>query len=550
LPATLLDAAHGGVGVAHQFARARGLQARVLWIDATANLERVGSRERVDAVIARARQAGFNTIVYDVKPIVGFTTYPSALAPKIEEWRGQRLAKEFDPLAAMVEACRREGLDLLVALNAFSEGHRLTRTGIGYDRPELQTMQLNAEPALVAKDSSPLRLAPQLDTPIDRLAPDQAGLYTRRPSGAEVEAGLDSAGRVEWVGTGEVPRGGRIVAGNGKAAEWIRLHARIGRALRLVAEARIGPISQNQTQWPLMMNPHLEAVRERPLLFVDEILAKYPVQGLIFDDRLRFGGIDADFGPVAREQFERHVGRSLSWPDDVMRFTFTWDLKRGIRPGPWWDAWLSWRAATIRDWVREAGARVRRARPGSLFGVYQGSWYGEYAKFGSNWASPSFQGGFPFLTKSYAATGFAPEVDLVIAGAYYRVPTIVDALEQAVPTGRTVEAAGQLANRAVRDMAWTYAGVMLMDYREDLSGFQRALQAAAATTQGIMVFDLSHDIDRFWPIFDRAFRFPAKAPHAEPGALQSVRRLRAIKDRRGDREPPVPLHEGAPGAGF
>src|SRR5437762_12373 len=73
LPFVQLDETNNGVGIAQQTARAKKLQARILWIDATANMNRLNSSEKISALIERIRKAGFNTIVLDVKPIVGFT---------------------------------------------------------------------------------------------------------------------------------------------------------------------------------------------------------------------------------------------------------------------------------------------------------------------------------------------------------------------------------------------------------------------------------------------------------------------------------------------
>lgn len=538
LPSVVLDSYGNGVGVAQLMARSKGLQARILWVDGTANLARCSTAEGIDDLVSRAARAGFTTLVYDVKPIVGYTLYPSKLAPKLEEWRGQRMPRDWDPLAAMARAAKMHRVELLVALNAFSEGHRFTGTGPGYATPELQTVQMETTPALAAPGG---RLAVHPSPNPAQWPQNHVAVFepARLPGALRSRAVfVDRLGRA-------VPSAERAVAAY-VAPEGVDLPTPI----RVIAEATFVPAAQAQRQWPLMMNPHLEAVRARPLEFVREILASYDVRGVVFDDRLRYAGLEADFSEAAKAEFERSLGARLSWPRDVFEYTYTVDLKRGVRPGPYWDAWLAFRARTLRDWVAEARRTVDALKPGTLLGVYQGSWYGDYARYGSNWASPNFEAGFPFLTGAYRASGFASQLDLIMVGAYYKVPTIVEAMASAAPTGQTVEAAGQIANRAVRDQAWTYAGIMLMDYADDSAGLARALQAACGSSQGVMVFDLSHGIDRYWDLFARAFRVPARPPHAEPGALRAVRRLREAKDRRGDREPAPILYEGQPGAGF
>ncbi len=90
LPPVQLDEADNGIGIAQQTARAKGVQGRVLWIDGTANLNRVNTADKIAALTAQIKTAGFNTIVFDVKPIVGLTLYPSKYADKITTWVGGR----------------------------------------------------------------------------------------------------------------------------------------------------------------------------------------------------------------------------------------------------------------------------------------------------------------------------------------------------------------------------------------------------------------------------------------------------------------------------
>jgi hypothetical protein len=65
-----------------------------------------------------------------------------------------------------------------------------------------------------------------------------------------------------------------------------------------------------------------------------------------------------------------------------------------------------------------------------------------------------------------------------------------------------------------------------------------------------MVFDLSHNIERFWPVFKRAFTDPKPAPHTRPDVLALGRARRTDWDQKGYRDAPFPLFEGMPGAGF
>ncbi len=558
IPAVVMDAYGNGFGVAQQVARHRNAQARILWIDATANIERYDSDEKIAALAQQIKAAGFNTVVFDIKPISGQVVYPSKLAPKLTEWRGKTMALEYDPLAAMVREIKGVGLTLFVSMNAFSEGHRMFLVGPGYGRLDQQTVIYEPTPIIrspYSKDAFPLSITPNAADPAavsvfttpDRLPADS-------PNAAAVIVDTKQSrvlSRLVRTTPTPLPRNAVVLYGTDAGAEFLRLHAVPGLRIEFATQASFLPISERPLyQIPLMMNPNHPEVQRYALDIVREVVTNYAVDGLIYDDRLRYGGINADFSEITRSLFEKRVGRPLRWPEDVFEFTITPTLQRGIRPGPYYDAWMAWRAATLKEFVRTVRTELAQIRPGAQLGVYAGSWYGEYPAFGNNWASPRFESGFWFLTPDYQRTGFAPLVDFLITGCYYPVATIHEAMSKAHPIGSTVEAGGMLTNRAVRDEAWSYAGISLADFKDNPEGLQDVLQAACASTQGVMVFDLSHDIEPMWPIFGRAFAQPRTAPHAIPGLLAHVRRRRAARDKAGLKDPPVIISSGASGVGL
>ncbi|MBS1714089.1 MAG: family 10 glycosylhydrolase [Armatimonadetes bacterium] len=483
LPYVTVDERYAGDMVADGVCRKYGLQGRVLWIDGSANLSALSSDHRIRALVAKIKDVGFNTVVYDVKPIVGRTVYPSALTRQMTRWKDQTMPEGYDPVKAMRAETLAAGLSFFVSLNAFCEGHQYAKrdegkadsqfgdAGWGYRHPELQSVVYSATPA------------------------------------EELRSGL---------------RG---------------------------SNATFAPTSEGQDQIPLMMNPHHPEVQARVLAFVKEVASRYRPDGLLFDDRYRFHGLDADFSDYTRAKFERKIGRRLVWPDDVYQTTFSGETK-GMKPGAFFDDWLAWRADELASFTLRVRQTLKEASPATRFGIYAGSWYGDYAKYGSNYASDALAAGFPFLTRKYRQAGFAKNLDVLITGCYYRVPTMFRALEQGQPIGRTVEAAGVVSSRVARDQCWVYAGIQLADFKGDEDLVARSLQAAAATTQGIMVFDLSHGIDAYWPLFKRAFKHPAAAPHSVNGLIQDVRARRERRDAEKRYDKPFPMFEGAPGAGF
>jgi len=553
LPAVQMDALGNSFGIANQWSRSKNLQARILWIDCTANVDRYNTEEKIIALVDRVKRAGFNTIVFDIKPISGQVIYDSAYSPRLKEWRGRTLPEDFEPVPIMVREAKRHGLLIYGALNAFSEGHRVFGVGPGYERRDQQTVLYETENVLRFPRGAELPLAAKLNVyeagklavadAANQLPKDEpAFVASIRPNGTVVDG-------YEWRPGGpapSLPRDGVFVVAQGDLAARMRTLLNPGNRLTFTTKPVFVPISERpEQQYPLMMNPYDRRVEEFALNVVREAAQKFDFDGMIYDDRLRHGGMNADFSETTRAQFEATVGKRLNWPNDVFQFTVTPKLARGIIPGPYYDRWMAFRAQRMTDFLRN----VRGVIGTKQLGVYAGSWYGEYPSIGSNWASPSVQSGFWFADSRYRSTGFANDIDFFISGCYYPVPTIYEAMSQGRSIGSNVEAAGMLTNRLVEDRTWSYAGIMLSQYNGDPERMGRALQAAMGSTQGVMVFDLSHDIDQYWKTFETAFALPAQSPNAVPGLLAKLRAQRELLNRQGRKLPPVLLTEGSAGTG-
>lgn len=109
--------------------RAQPVKPIYLWMDATANLERIGTPERLAAVLRRAVAAGVTGIVVDVKPISGHVLYDSDFAPRLRRWPLRdgtvfECDPAFDVLAAACEQGEALGLEVFAAINVFAGGHK------------------------------------------------------------------------------------------------------------------------------------------------------------------------------------------------------------------------------------------------------------------------------------------------------------------------------------------------------------------------------------------------------------------------------------------
>lgn len=573
LPALTLDETNNGVGLAQQMTRTRNLQGRVLWIDATANLDKVNTAPKIAALVAKIKSVGFNTIVFEIKPIIGYTLYPSRYAPKMTEWvrpyGTKTLPLAFDPLKEMVAECKAQGVGIIVSMNVFAEGHReFPGKGPGWEHPEWQTVLYEAQ-TRVRRDAVGTPSYPLMDKPNVQAgrSPDDLLLFTDlakiRAEPNAVIAIVDGKGNVLAHVAGaslaalsvKLPDNGAALVGySPQAAQFLRQNAPPGTRLDLDTAPVYVPISQRtDRQIPLMTNPNNPDVRNRMLDMCREVATNYPVDGFIFDDRLRFASLNADFSPLSRTAFETYAnaGKPLKWPDDVFHYEIDFpSLEKREVPGPFYDAWLTFRALSLRNWLADAVRTIKTLRPQATVSTYVGSWYPDYPDVGANWGADDLSAGFRFLNDSYRKTGWAGLTDFVTTGCYYPTASISEAATKGLNIGESVEAAGQFSNRAVHDQTFVYAGIALDKFKNKPDDLKRVLQAAAATTQGVMCFDLSHDIEPLWPVFAEAFQKPAVAPHQVPGLVGELRAQSAARKAAGTPEPPVILYRGASGTGF
>lgn len=555
-----LDTYGNNVGIAQQAAHSGGLQGRILWMDAGANVGNLNSAEKIQDVVNKTKAAGLNMIVLDVKPIVGDTIYPSKFAPKLTAWKGKTVAADFDVLRHVLDAAHAAGLPVYANMSTFGEGHKFVGRGLAYDKPDWQTVLYEADRGVSSMGAfAPIPFTNDVPTREDQLAAltEASVLRKDRPGYTAVVLNFDA--RVVGVYDGAtfaqqkiaIPLRGSALLGKGRGSDWLRRFAPVGQILSFATSPKYVPIVQAPEQkYTMFCDPNNPEVRQHEWDIVREVVTNYDVDGMVFDDRLRYAAVNADFGPRTRAAFEKSVGRPLRWPDDVFR-TSPYPGQGNI-PGPAYQQWLTWRAGVVKSWLDEAAHIVRTARPQAQVAVYVGSWYGDYEKVASNWAGPDFAAPYRWLTPDYRKTAYAGTLDWLTTGCYYENATVAEAVEKGDSPGATVEGAGQLSNIVVSDAAWTYAGLYALSYKGDPDQFARALQAAAASSQGVMVFDMSQIIEYdWWHVMGEAFAAgPAQAPNTVPGLLDEVRKQHAAQRAQGVAPPPLPPFVGVQDAGF
>ncbi len=525
-------------GLMNAITHKTGLQARLVWADADANLEYLASPENVAELVRNCKKANINGLIVDVKPLSGHVLYLSEFAPRPPKWKGRVYPEDYDLLSTMSELCRKEGLKIYANVNVFSEGSQALKSGTAYDNPHWQAIIYEAERWAKAKNAgngvtelypisavnnSPMAGRLALATKAEGLVLSESDFWLL----------ISPLGKIEYQGGGidplpKIEKDSFILFGSGPAADWLKSVSNAGLHLELIAKPRLTPISKTESEhFAIFVNPIHPEAQEHELNIIREIAAKYDIDGIVLD-RMRYPNIYADFSDLSREKFEEWLGRKVeNWPEDI----FTLDPYPGkpFKRGPLFKEWLEWRARNIKNFFEKAACVIRKTKPGALVGVYVGSWYADYYGVGVNWGSVLNKVPYDWASPKYHEAGYAHIADFICTGAYYGVAYREDARELGRPEGATVEAAGQLSNRVIADDTFTYASLYLLEHRNDPEGFRKAIQACLETTQGIMLFDLVYLRDYgWWPILEEMFSKPAVAPHDVPGLKDKIREIRDL----------------------
>lgn len=509
------------------------LQGRVMWVDGTANIDRITNLDGIRDLVAHCKKANFNTIVLDVKPVIGEVLYNSKIAPHLTEWRGKRYP-DFDALGVLLDEAHRNGLQVAASFNVFSEGHKYFGTGLAYRKRDWQSVAYSVERELVADDGArlPVRGVSDPDEPGKTVVRgDDYVMESSAVAGASLAVALESDGHVAGVldpgllrdEPVAAPEDGHLIVLSGAASSWATQHLHAGGRTQFIARGLRVPVTESPTEKvAAFVNPLNAEARSYELSLLQEVARSYPVDGIVFD-RMRYANLYNDVSDVSRAAFERWLGKPVErWPEEILRFSPAPD--EPLQRGRLFKPWLEFRASVIRDFVREATESLRAIRPSLRFGVYVGSWFSDYFGVGVNWGSDKFPVRYSWAAPQYNQTGYAEFLDWLATGCYYPIPTREEARQKGGEEGNTVEAAADVSVAAVQNAAPVYAGVYVLDYDKRPEDFARALATAAKHSDGVMVFDVSYVYEYgWWPILEQAFAQPAAPPHMYPDLIAGNR---------------------------
>lgn len=107
---------------------------KLMWIDLSANWKTFSSPDSVAYYVKKCKDAGFNTLVVDVKGTGSAVAYPSEIAPVLKEWKGITRPDDYDFLAKFIDEGHKAGMKVYASFNIFCEGHGVFKRGILYDK--------------------------------------------------------------------------------------------------------------------------------------------------------------------------------------------------------------------------------------------------------------------------------------------------------------------------------------------------------------------------------------------------------------------------------
>lgn len=280
-------------------------------------------------------------------------------------------------------------------------------------------------------------------------------------------------------------------------------------------QGEVIPISSMKWNYNGMMNPANPEVRRYQLDILHEFATKYPLVDGIILDRVRFDNITSDFSELSRRLFEEYSGLTLeNYPDDILYWVQNADEKWEWKRGPHFNKWVEWRASLIRDFVGETRSILKSANSRIALGDYTGAWYPTYYQLGVNWASkeydPSLE--FDWATPDYRYTGYAELLDIYMTGLYYTLVTKAEVDDANAAVGaRTepgmdnsrnywycIEGGAELAKEITRGKVPVTGSLYVEQYDGDAERFARAVAQTLESSDGLMIFDIVHIINRGW----------------------------------------------------
>lgn len=288
-------------------------------------------------------------------------------------------------------------------------------------------------------------------------------------------------------------------------------------------EGKLMPIGQMKWNYNGMMNPANPEVQKYQLSILKECATKYKNLDGIILDRMRFDNITSDFSPLSQKLFEEYSGMKVeNFPDDILYWVDK-DGKKSWKLGKHFNKWAEWRAMVIKRFMETTHKELRKINPKLIIGDYTGGWYPTYFHVGVNWASKDYDPSkeYSWATPEYKNTGYAELLDVYMTGLYYTNVTKADVdkangvlgkrTEAGMDNSRTywysVEGGAALVKEITRGVVPVIGSIYVDQYEGNADVFSRATTQALKSTDGLMIFDICHIINRnWWDLLDKSIK--------------------------------------------
>ncbi len=271
------------------------------------------------------------------------------------------------------------------------------------------------------------------------------------------------------------------------------------------------PTTEIEGKATMFTNPALPAVQEYERSILVECVTKYAVDGVMLD-RTRYDGLQSDFSDFSRKAFEKYIGKKLDrFPEDVLEWVKKPDGSYTRKEGKWFKQWIEWRAGVIYGFFKDTRKALKKVRPDAIFAAYTGAWYPSYYEVGANWASSSYDPckDFDWATPRYRKYAYGDLLDLYTNGNYYWNVTLEEyrkssgtyknETDSEISRGEhlCVEGGCKYTRRLLGKKKFC-GGIYVEDYKSDVNQFKKAVKMNLRESDGLMVFDIVHIINRGW----------------------------------------------------
>lgn len=283
----------------------------------------------------------------------------------------------------------------------------------------------------------------------------------------------------------------------------------------------IVPITTEKDKYSAMVNPINLEYQDYIISIFKELIQKYPeLDGLILD-RVRYDSFMTDFSDLSRSKFEEYLGVKLDqFPADIYEWKVDENGNTYPYKGKYYMDWIQWRSQNIYDFMAKARKEIKSVNPDISFGTYTGAWYPSYYEVGVNFASNSYDPSkdFDWASTEYKNTGYAELMDLFTVGNYYTTVTKEEYLKNNIEVKNEtdmqaqssiwycVEGSNENLNKIMGDNEFL-GGILADQFYENPNGLTESIKMNLATSDGLMIFDIVHIINKdMWDAVEKGMR--------------------------------------------